>query len=316
VKNEGGEINLTGSEHTAARRGRGPRRFSLSRDQVRGFGFLSPLFGFVGLLILVPVLGTLLDSMFRDIIYLPPRFVFLDNYRALAADPAFWNAVRFSFLFVLVSVPLQMLLGLGMALVLNEPIPLRGLLRACMLVPWAIPAAVTGRVFQLVYNYSYGAANYLLGLLQITQEPVNWLGTSFSAFFAVVAADTWQTTPFAAIILLAGLAAIPEDLYAQAKVDQAGMLRRFVGITLPLLKPVLIVALLFRTIQALRIFDIIFVLTGGGPGGATEPLSMLAYRHFAAGDFGYGSAASVVLFFIALGFSFLYMRAGRFQEVG
>jgi multiple sugar transport system permease protein len=290
------------------------RRLSLSRDQVRGFWFLMPLLAFIGLLILIPVMGTLLDSLFRDIIYLPAHFIFMANFKALAADPAFWGAVRFSFLFVLVSVPLQLLLGLGMALVLNEPIPFRGLLRACMLVPWAIPAAVTGRVFQLVYNYSYGAANYLLDLLHVTPEPVNWLGTSFSAFVAVVAADTWQTTPFAAIILLAGLAAIPEDLYAQAKVDQAGMLRRFYSITLPLLKPVLIVTLLFRTIQALRIFDIIYVLTGGGPGGATESLSMLAYRHFAAGDFGYGSAASVVLFFIALGISLLYVRAGRFQE--
>jgi multiple sugar transport system permease protein len=290
------------------------RKLPLSRDQVRGFWFMAPLGGFIGLLILLPVLGTLLDSLFRDIIYLPTQFVFLENYRALAADPAFWSAIRFSFLFILVSVPLQLLLGLGMALTLNEPIPMRGLVRACVLIPWAIPAAVTGRVFQLIYNYSYGAANYLLGLVQITQEPVNWLGTSLSAFLAVVAADTWQTTPFAAIILLAGLAAIPEDLYAQAKVDQAGLLRRFRSITLPLLKPVLIVTLLFRTIQALRIFDIIFVLTGGGPGGATESLSMLAYRHFAAGDFGYGSAASVVLFFIALGTSILYVRVGRFQE--
>jgi multiple sugar transport system permease protein len=308
-------MNKNNRSTIATRLIHGPARLlHLSHDQVRGFWFLAPLFALVGLLILLPVLGTLLDSLFRDITYLPVRFIFLANFKALATDPAFWGAMRFSFLFVLVSVPLQLLLGLGMALVLNEPIPLRGFVRACMLVPWAIPAAVTGRVFQLVYNYSYGAANYLLDLLNITPEPLNWLGTSYSAFFAVVAADTWQTTPFAAIILLAGLAAIPEDLYAQAKVDQAGMLRRFVGITLPLLKPVLIVALLFRTIQALRIFDIIFVLTGGGPGGATEPLSMLAYRHFAAGDFGYGSAASVVLFFIALGISLLYVRAGRFQE--
>lgn len=236
-------ISLKAGGGSAMRRTRGPaRRRSLSAE-VRGFWFLAPLFGFIGLLILIPVLGTLLDSLFRDIIYLPARFVFLANFQALAADPAFWGAVRFSVLFVLVSVPLQLLLGLGMALVLNEPMPLRGLVRACMLVPWAIPAAVTGRVFQLIYNYSYGAANYLLDRLHLSAEPLNWLGTSLSAFVAVVAADTWQTTPFAAILLLAGLSAIPEDLYAQARVDQAGLLRRFFSITLPLLKPVLIVAL-------------------------------------------------------------------------
>lgn len=289
-------------------------RLNLARDHVRGLWFLAPLFGFVGLLILVPVLGTLVDSFLRDIIYLPVRFVFLDNYRYLAGDPDFWTAVRFSVLFVLVSVPLELVLGLGMALVLNEPVPLRGLMRACVLIPWAVPAAVTGRVFQLIYNYSYGAANYMLGLLHITRQPVNWLGSDLSAFLALTAGDTWQTTPFAAIILLAGLAAIPEELYAQAKVDRAGLWRRFRCITLPLLKPVLVVALLFRTVQALRIFDIIFVLTGGGPGGATQSLSMMAYRHFSAGDFGYGSAASVVLFLMALGVSVLYVRAGRFME--
>ena len=290
------------------------RRTDPTGDRARGLWFLAPMFGFVILLILIPVTGTLFNSLFRDLIYLPPRFVFVDNFKALAADPAFWGAVRFSLLFVLVSVPLQVLIGLGMALTLNEPMPLRGVVRACVLVPWAIPAAVAGRLFQLVYNYSYGAANYLLGLLHITQEPVNWLGTSLGAFVAVVAADTWQTTPFAAIILLAGLSAIPEDLYAQARIDQAGLVRRFRSITLPLLRPVLVVTLLFRTIQALRVFDLVFVLTGGGPGGTTESLSMLAYRHFAAGDFGYGSAASVVLFFIALAASVFWVRAGRFQE--
>ncbi|KJS28919.1 MAG: ABC transporter permease [Desulfatitalea sp. BRH_c12] len=286
----------------------------MTRDQVRGFWFLSPLFGFIGLFILIPVLGTIADSLFRDIVYLPVRFVFLENFRALWADPSFWSAVRFSALFVLVSVPLEVLLGLGIALVLNEPFALRGWVRACILIPWAIPAAVAGRIFQLVYNFSYGAANYLLDLLSISREPLNWLGSDLSAFIAVVVADAWQTTPFAAIILLAGLAAIPEDLYGQAKVDQAGMVARFRHITLPLLKPVLIVTLLFRTIQALRIFDIIFVLTGGGPGGATESLSMLAYRHFAAGDFGYGSAASVVLFLMAVVAAIAYVRVGRFQE--
>jgi multiple sugar transport system permease protein len=286
----------------------------LSRDQVRALWFMAPLFVFLGLFILVPVLGTLADSFFRDIIYLPVQFVWLQNFRALSIDPNFWSATRFTLFFVMVSVPLEMLLGLAVALLLNEPVPLRGVLRACVLIPWAIPAAVTGRVFELVFNFSYGAANYLLRLVHISQVPVNWLGTDWGAFFAVVAADAWKTTPFAAIILLAGLAAIPETLYDQAKVDQAGMLRRFRHITLPLLKPVLIVTLLFRTIQALRIFDVIFVLTGGGPGGATESLSLFAYKYFAAGDFGYGSAASVILFVAAVALSLLYVKAGRFQE--
>ena len=190
----------------------------------------------------------------------------------------------------------------------------RSVLRACVLIPWAIPAAVSGRVFELVYNYSYGAANRLLQLFSISNEPVNWLGTDIGAFMAVVAADAWKTTPFAAIILLAGLSAISRDLYSQAKIDRAGLLKRFFKITLPLLKPVLVVTLLFRTIQALRIFDIIYVLTGGGPGGATESLSIFAYKYFTAGDFGYGSAASVILFILALLLSISYMKASRLGE--
>ncbi|MFW6325074.1 MAG: carbohydrate ABC transporter permease, partial [Desulfovibrionales bacterium] len=266
------------------------------------------------LFILIPVLGTLVDSFFQKVIYLPDIFVWFKNYRFLLSDPNFWNSLRFTVLFVLVSVPLEILLGLAIALVLNEPIRFRGLLRACVLIPWAIPAAVSGRVFELIYNYSYGAANALLLRLGLTETPVNWLGTDWGAFFAIVAADAWKTTPFAAIILLAGLSSIPEPLYAQARIDQASMVRRFFRITLPLIKPVLIVAVLFRTIQALRIFDVIFVLTGGGPGGATESLSLFAYSFFSAGDFGYGSAVSVILFLMAVGISVLYVRAGRFQE--
>jgi multiple sugar transport system permease protein len=229
-------------------------------------------------------------------------------------DPAFWRSVRFTVFFVLVSVPLETLLGLLMALILHEHFPLRGLLRACVLIPWAIPAAVSGKVFQLIYNSSYGAANFVLQAVGITDAPVNWLGSEIGAFAAVVVADTWKTTPFAAILLLAGLSAIPEDLYRQAMVDQATAMQRFFRLTLPLLRPVLVVTVLFRSIEALRVFDLLFVLTGGGPGGATLSLSLLGYRYFSSGDFGYGSAVSVVLFLLALGFSVAYVRLGEFGK--
>jgi multiple sugar transport system permease protein len=215
-------------------------------------------------------------------------------------------------LFVLVSVPLEVILGLIIALLLNETFPGRASLRAIVLIPWAIPAAVSARIFELIYNYSYGAANYLAYLLGT--GPINWLGTELGAFVAVIIADAWKTTPFAAIILLAGLAAIDQDLYRQAQVDRANFVQRFVKITLPLLKPVLVVTLLFRTIDALRVFDVIFVLTGGGPGGSTNAVSLFAYTYFAAGDFGYGATASVLLFSAALGFSLVYVKMARFGE--
>jgi len=187
-------------------------------------------------------------------------------------------------------------------------------LAACVLIPWAIPAAVSGKVFQLIYNYNYGLANYLMNAMGVVDRPVNWLGTSAGAFLSLVMADAWKTTPFVAIILLAGLSGIPGHLYLQAQIDRAGFLRRFTRITLPLLSTVLLIALLFRTIDALRVFDLMFVLTGGGPGGSTTSLSLYGYNYFLGGDFGYGSAVSVVLFLIALGLSLLYIRAGRFAR--
>jgi len=242
------------------------------------------------------------------------KFIFLDNYRALLRDPAFGRSLQFTFLFVAVSVPLEILLGFLIALVLNESFPGRGFIRAVALIPWAVPAAVCGKVFELIYNYSYGPANVFLETFRLADRPVNWLGTETGAFAALVLADAWKATPFVAILLLAGLSSIPEALYQQAKVDRAGMGQRFFFITLPILKPILVVAFLFRTIQALQIFDVVYVLTRGGPGGSTASLSLFAYQYFAAGDFGYGAAAGVILFLLALGLSLVYLNLGGFGK--
>lgn len=276
--------------------------------------FLLPLLLFVAGFILVPVVGTLIDSLFLDVSFLKTKFIGLGNYRWMFGNPGFWQSARFTFLFFLVSVPLEMLLGLLFALLLNEPTAWRGLLRTCVLIPWAIPAAVSARTWELIYNYNYGLANFVCVKLGISTGPINWLGSELGAFASLVLADAWKTTPFVAIILLAGISAIPGDLYRQAQVDGAGLFRRFTNITLPLIKPALVVALIFRTIDALRIFDVIYVLTHGGPGGSTTSLSLYGYQYFLMGDFGYGSAVSVVLFVIALILSVAYVRFGRFDE--
>ena len=287
----------------------------LTRDELaRGYAFLLPLAAFVVVFILVPVIGTFAGSLMQDVTFLPKRFAGAENYRAMLSDPGFWQALRFTCLFTLVSVPLELFLGLLFALLLARPSPARGLLRACVLIPWAIPAAVSGRVFQLIYNYHYGLANYLAGIFGLADRPVSWLGTPAGAFASLVMADAWKTTPFVAIILLAGLAGIPQDLYFQAEIDRAGFVRRFTRVTLPLLSPVIVVALLFRTIDTLRIFDLVFVLTGGGPGGSTTSLSLYGYNYFLGGDFGFGSAVSVALFLIAFGLSVLYVKVGQFAR--
>jgi len=275
--------------------------------------FVLPLVAFIILFILVPVLGTFINSLFRDVAFLSKRFYFFKNYQHLWADPGFFQALKFTLLFILVSVPLELVLGLAFAVLLDLNIPCRGLLRGCVLIPWAIPAAISARTWELIYNYSYGLANFICLTLGLSSQPVNWLGTPLAAFSAVVVADVWKTTPFVAIIFLAGLQAIPRELFAQARTERANSWQMFRKITLPMLRPVIIVALLFRTIDALRVFDLIYVLTHGGPGGATAWISHYAYKHFISGDFGYGSAISVVLFVTAFVLSIIYIKAGRFR---
>lgn len=276
--------------------------------------FLLPLGLFLGVFVFLPVAGTLLDSLYRDVSFLSRRFIGLDNYRWMLQDPGFWQSLRFTTLFTVTVVPLEVALGLTFALILNEPLPFRGFLRACVLIPWAIPSAISARVWELIYNFHHGLANILWTRAGFSAEPINWLGSDAGAFAALVIADAWKTTPFVAILLLAGLTAIPEDLYRQAQVDGAGMWRRFTRITLPLLRPALVVAVIFRTIDTVRIFDVNYVLTHGGPGGATNSLSLYGYKYFLIGDFGYGSAVSVVLFLTAFALSIAYARLGRFHR--
>ncbi len=209
---------------------------------------------------------------------------------------------------------LELLLGVITALVVNSESKIKGFLRVTILIPWAIPSAISGRIWKLIYNHQYGLANFVLHTLGITESGINWLGSEISAFSSIVLADVWKTTPFVALIVLAGLQSIDPEIYKQAKIDGANSPQIFFRIVLPLIKPFIVVALLFRTIDALRVFDIIYVLTGGGPGGSTTSISMLAYKHYLSGDFGYGSTISIVLFVIAFSLSILYVRLIKFRE--
>ncbi len=274
--------------------------------------FVGPLLLFVVLLLLFPVIGTLWLSLWKDVSFLEREFVGFGNYLRLVGDSQFRGSVQFTVLFAAFSVALEMVLGVIVALVIHERFRGRGLMRGIALLPWAIPCVISARVWQLIYRYDYGLANTLIQ--GITGVPINWLGTSAGGIAALVLADVWRTTPFVAIIVLAGLQAVPEDLYKQGKIDGANIFQRFTKITLPSIKPVLLVALLFRTIDALRVFDLIYVITGGGPGGATTSVSLHSYRYFLLGDFGYASTVSIALFVIAFAVSILYIKVGRFRE--
>lgn len=294
-------------------RARGLHRSRL-REYAVALAFLAPLLALVVGLILVPVAGTISGSLYRFLRGQAVEFLGLGNYVALFRHARFMQSLRFTLLFTLVTVPLELALGLLFALVLDARMAGRGLLRAAVLIPWAVPAAVSGRAWELIYERTYGLGNWLLLSLGLAGAPVDWLGTPASAFAAVVVADVWKTTPFVAIILLAGLQAVPGTLYAQARIDGAGLWRSFVHITLPLLRPVLVAATLFRTIDALRVFDLVYVITRGGPGGATSSVSFYAYEQYGNQTLGLGSAAAVVLFLVAFALALLYVRASRFEE--
>jgi multiple sugar transport system permease protein len=288
------------------------RRNADWRERRDGWLFVLPAVVLVALLILLPIVATGMDSLFLDVAFRDRRFIFLDNYRELMSDPGFWQSLRFTLLFIAASVPLELLLGLGMALLLNARLPARTVIRAAVLIPWAVPAAVSARIWELIYAYSYGLANGVLLRLGLTHARVDWLGTDVDAFFAVVIADTWKTTPFVAIILLASLQTVPQDVVAQARIDRASFVQVFLRVTLPLIRAGVMAALLFRTIDALRVFDLLYVLTHGGPGGSTTSLSLYAHRYFLLSDFGYGSAVSVLLFVLALSLSLVSLRVGRY----
>ncbi|AIU69490.1 ABC transporter permease [Thermococcus eurythermalis] len=282
-------------------------------EEKLAYGMLSPMLAFVVLFIIIPVLGTFWISLHRDVTFIPGfKFVGLDNYINVLSKREFWYSLFVTVSFSLVSVGLETILGLAFALILNERMKGRGILRAIVLIPWAVPTIISARTWELMYNYSYGLFNWILNSIGL--GGVNWLGSPLSAFFAVVFADVWKTTPFMTLLLLAGLQAIPGDTYEAAIIDGANMFQRFRHVTLPLLRPVLIVAVTLRTIDALRVFDVIYVLTGGGPGGATMSLSMLAFNYYNLGDYGVGSAISIITFLTVLSFTVVYLKVGRFQE--
>jgi multiple sugar transport system permease protein len=283
----------------------------MSRGLKEAVPLVLPLVLFISLFTLLPVFGTLWNSLWHDVPFMAHKFIAFDNYIRLFSDHQFWQALLFTGMFAAISVCFEMIFGMIMALVMNENFRFRGIMRGIALIPWAIPSVIGARIWQLIYRYDIGLANWLLSTVGV--EPINWLGNSLGAFMALVFADVWRTTPFVAIIILAGLQTVPDDILSQAYIDGANMYNRFTKVVLPLIKPIITIALLFRTIDALRVFELVYVITGGGPGGTTTSLSIYGYNFFLLGDFGYGSAVSVLLFIIAFLCALAYIKIGRLR---
>jgi len=281
-------------------------------SQRLALSFLVPSFFFVALFCLFPIVESFRLSFYRMILTLPwlgRQMVGWENYGDLLTDPVALASIRTTLIFIGVTIPLELLLGLGIALVLNEAFRGRGLLRAVVLVPWAVPTVVASQMWRFIFNDRYGLVNFMLFGAD-TSRYLAPLADPYLALAAIMIAEIWKTTPFAALILLAGLQSISEDLYEAASVDGATPWQKFRHITLPLLKPALLLALLFRTIDSLRVFDLVYVMTQGGPADATNVLQFYGYKKtFGEGMIGYGSAIAVTVFFMSLVLALAYLRA-------
>lgn len=226
-------------------------------------------------------------------------FIGFENYIDLFSNPEFLKSLRITFIFVIVAIAIEMILGMGIALLLDHDLKGKGFMRSIILIPMMCTNVVIGLTWRLLFNYEFGLVNYYLGRLSL--GPVNWLSDTSVALPAVIIVDVWNTTSFVALLLLAGLQALPEEPYEAATIDGASSWQLFVYLTVPFLRPTILVVLLWRFIDTFRIFDVIYLLTAGGPARATETVSIYVYRNgFQFFNLGYASASSYIMIFFML----------------
>lgn len=297
------------------------QRSQLTRSRVRtAWLFLTPMI-IVVLLVAGWPLGRTIWFSFTDANLSDlgsARFIGFANYieffegetYGVLVDPLWWISVWNTVYFAVVSVTLETILGVIVALVLNAQFPGRNWIRAAVLIPWAIPTIVSAQIWGWMLNDQYGIVNHMLQNLALISEPLAWTASPDLAMISVIMADVWKTTPFMALLVLAALQMLPSDCYEAAKVDGINPVKVFFKVTLPLIKPALMVAIVFRLLDALRIFDLIYVLTSN----SETTMTMSIYARQQLVDFqavGYGSAASTLLFFIVALCTVLYLTLGR-----
>ncbi|WP_370551107.1 carbohydrate ABC transporter permease [Halobacillus sp. GSS1] len=238
-----------------------------------------------------------------------PNFIGVSHYKQNLSDGRLWRSLGNTFLFTTVSVGFELVLGMAIALLINKAFFGRGLVRASILIPWAIPTAVSAMMWKFLYDGQNGIIAKFFSDIGIVDSMSTLLTTQAGAMASVILTDVWKTTPYMALLLLAGLQTIPSSLYEAASIDGASKWKQFTTITLPLIKSAILVALLFRTLDAFRVFDLIYVLTGGGPANSTEVISMLAYKvMFTQTNFGEGSALAVIVFICVAIISTIYIK--------
>jgi trehalose/maltose transport system permease protein len=297
---------------TAAPRRR-HRRGRLGRRQTRlAWLLLLPSLAVVALVALYPLAKTIYQSFTNQefLALTPAKWVGLENYRTLYHDAIFRHSIWTTIKFTLITVTIEFALGLVIALVVNSSFKGRGAMRAIMLVPWAIPTVVAAQMWKWMLDDTFGVVNDLGVKTHLISHAHAWIADPSTALAAVCAVDIWKTTPFVALLLLAGMQVIPQDLYEAAKVDGANVLQQFWKITFPLLKPAILVTLIFRTLDALRVFDVFYVFFGNRPD--TQTMSIYAQSTIVGdGHVGYGAAVSVTIFLIIAIFVVIYVTVNR-----
>jgi ABC-type sugar transport system permease subunit len=290
-----------------------------TREGRLALALLAPSIIVVFGIVIYPILKTLYTSFYAVDTPFPGHFPFVGfrNYTFALSHSEFWSAIERTAYFTVVSTGLELVFGMGIALLLYAPLRGRWLFRTIVVLPWALPTIVNGAMWRYFFNAQYGVVNAALTQLGISSSYHAWLSSPFQALNIVIMADVWKNTSLVAFFLLAGLTTIPRDLYEAARIDGYGPWGAFVHITLPLLRPVIVVVLVLRTIEAFKVFDIIYVMTGGGPANGTQSIAYYTYqRAFSDEYFGYGSALAYLMVLFILGFAVLYIRMLRSDAYG
>lgn len=287
------------------------------RRQWLGLGFVTPTIAIIAVILVYPVLQSIILSVGDSSLdgFEPYRFVGLKHYIALWNDSRFWKSLSVTLLFTFISIPLELVLGVMLALLMNESFRGKGVARLAVLFPWALPTALNALIWRWMYNADYGVFNALGTQTGLLAQPVNWLGDETLAMMSMVVVSVWKTSSFMALIILAGLQSIPRDLFEAGRIDGMNRWQEFREITLPLLKGSILVALIIRSMDALRTFELPFNLTDGGPNSATETLSLYAYKTlFQFVEFNAGAAIVVVQFLIIFSLSLVYILSFRTKD--
>lgn len=283
-----------------------------ARQRLIAYGLIAPSLLLITGVMAYPMVYTAFLSLHTRILSRPAlgtRFVGLANYLQAARDPLFRQVLGQTLYFVLVSLAIELVVGLGLALILHRKFHGRNLVRGLILLPWMLSPVVAAFSWAWLLNDAYGLVNYLLLKAGLLQAPRTWLGTVGLAMPAIILVDVWRETPFVTVVLLAGLQSIPSEVREAARVDGASAVGAFFHVTLPLLKPSILIALLMRTMMAVRLFELVFIMTKGGPASSTEVLATYTYKEaFLNFNMGYASSLAMVILLVSLTMSLVYIR--------